>query len=165
MSQIDDRYQKLLDAAFYFISFRPRSEKEIHEFLQKKSKKFGQSTESMFQRVLDRLRELGYVDDEKFVRWWIDQRQSYRPKGIRFIVAELRGKGIAQDVIDAVITQKSDYSELDGARSIVNKKMKQWKALPAPEQKKKIYEHLARRGFASELIRHIIDEVVYGRVQ
>lgn len=160
MSQIDDVYQRFLNAAYHFISFRPRSEKEIREFLQKKRKKLGQTTEVIFQRVLDRLRELGYLDDEKFVRWWIDQRQLHRPKGMRFIVAELRGKGIAQDVIDAVITQESEHSELDGARSIVNKKMKQWKTLPIPEKKKKIYEHLARRGFTSELIRHIIDEVV-----
>ncbi len=162
---MEDLYQKLLNAAYHFISFRPRSEKEIREFLQKKRKKLGQATESMFQRVLDRLGELGYLDDEKFVRWWIDQRQSHRPKGIRFIVAELRGKGIAQEVINGVIGQQSVDSELDGARSIVNKKMKQWKTLPATEQKKKIYEHLARRGFTSELIHGIVDEVVYGRVQ
>lgn len=162
---MEDLYQKFLDAVFHFISFRPRSEKEIRQFLQKKSKKLGQLTDSMFRRILDRLRELNYLDDEKFVRWWVDQRQSHRPKGTRFIVAELRGKGIAQDVIDAVITQQSEYSELDGARSIVIKKMKQWKTLPVTEQKKKIYEHLARRGFTSDLIHRIIDEVVYGRVQ
>lgn len=162
---IDDVYQWLLDAAFHFISFRPRSEKEIHEFLLKKSKNVDQSTEAITHRIINRLRELGYVDDEKFVRWWIDQRQSHRPKGIRFIVAELRRKGIAQDIIDAVITKQSKYSELDGARRIVIKKMKHWKTLPVTEQKRKIYEHLSRRGFTSDIIRHIVDEAVYGRVQ
>lgn len=162
---MEELYQKLLDVSFHFISFRPRSEKEIREFLQKKSKKVGQTTESMFQRVLDRLRELGYLDDEKFVRWWIDQRQSHRPKGIRYIVQELRGKGIEKDVIDAVVAQQNGNFELDGARSIVNKKMKQWNALGTVEQKKKIYEHLARRGFTSDVISRIVDEVVYGRVQ
>lgn len=156
MEETEETYQKFLNAAYHFISFRPRSEKEIREFLQKKRKKLGQATESIFQRVLGRLGELGYLDDEKFVRWWIDQRHTHRPKGSRVIIQELRAKGIARDIIDWVIGQQNNNSELDGARSIVNKKMNHWKTLPATEQKKKIYEHLARRGFTSEIIRHVI---------
>jgi regulatory protein len=52
------------------------------------------------ERTLDRLAELGLVDDAGFARWWHDQRDRHRPRGRRLIEAELRAKGVPASVVE-----------------------------------------------------------------
>ncbi len=152
-SSAKDLYQKLIESSFHFISFRPRSEKEVRDFLLKKLQKWKISDESIVERVTVRLRELGYLDDAKFVTWWADQRQSHKPKGARLIRQELLAKGIHRDVIDE---QLKPSTEEELARRAARKKLALWQKLPVLERERKIYGFLSRRGFDSETIRHTI---------
>lgn len=149
---MDDLYQKLLEASFRFLSFRPRSEKEIDDFLNKKT-----SDRDLHDRITARLRELGYLDDAKFTRWWMTQRQAHRPKGMRAIRQELKMKGIA--------VQGIKLDEIKLAKQAIEKKLPLWSKLPKLELKKKLYGFLGRRGFSGETIHRVIDEVAEGRVQ
>ena len=168
-------YEKLLNTAFRFVSFRPRSEKEIVQFLHAKAKKWNVIDLGVLTNVTNRLRELGYVNDKKFVTWWIEQRQSHRPKGMRLIAQELTKKGISKDTISEILEARNnrdndeasaDYiSEEEGARKAVQKKLAIWKKLPKREQKRKIYGYLGRRGFTGDSIRRVVDEVVKNEVE
>ena len=51
--------------------------------------------------TLERLAELGYVDDAAFARWWGEQRDRHSPRGLRMIEAELRQRGVSREVIEA----------------------------------------------------------------
>lgn len=160
MDQPDD-YQKFFNAAFRFVSYRPRSEKEIRDFLQKKLKRYKLYAPSLVNKVIDRLTELGYIDDDKFVSWWIDQRNTYRPKGNRLLIQELKAKGIESRYFTSDRKQNNIVSdELENARRAIQKKIALWKRLLPLARKKKIYDFLARRGFAGSTIFRIIDEVV-----
>ncbi len=143
-----DTYQILLNAAFRFLSFRPRSSKEVKEFLQKKTK-----TASVVDCVMDRLVELGYIDDNKFAAWWIESRQKTKPKGMRLIKFELKQKGVDTE---AVVEMPED----EVARRAIQKKLEIWKKLPKLEEKKKLYDFLARRGFSYNTITRVIDGVL-----
>ncbi|MDP1721878.1 MAG: regulatory protein RecX [Candidatus Gottesmanbacteria bacterium] len=161
---MEDLYQKLLDASFHFVSFRPRSEKEMRAYLAKKLSRLSviPARDARIQfpildRVIARLRELDYVNDEKFAAWWVDQRQSHKPKGNRLILQELKAKGVAVEI--------KQPDEVGLARQALAKKLERWQTLPKIEQKKKIYGFLGRRGFDADTIRRVIDEVVGGRVQ
>lgn len=152
-----DLYAKLLESSICFVSFRPRSEKEFKYFLLKKLQRRKISDVRIIDRVLTRLRELGYIDDAKFTSWWIEQRESHKPKGVRLIAWELKAKGISLE------TDTQD--EVASARRAVAKKLPLWEKLPSLERKKKIYGFLGRRGFDTETIRHVIDEVAHGEVE
>lgn len=154
---MDDLYAKLLESSIRFVSFRPRSEKEFKYFLLKKLQRRKISDVRIIDRVLTRLRDLGYADDAKFVSWWIDQRQFHKPKGARLIAQELKVKGI--DVRDL------NLDEEVLARQAVAKKLPLWEKFPSLERKRKIYGFLGRRGFDSETIHRVIDEVVNNKVQ
>ncbi len=143
-----DTYQILLNAAFRFLSFRPRSSKEVKEFLQKKTK-----TASVVDCVMDRLVELGYIDDNKFAAWWIESRQKTKPKGMRLIKFELKQKGVDTE---AVVEMPED----EVARRAIQRKLEIWKKLPKREQKKKLFDFLARRGFRYNTIARVIDGVL-----
>lgn len=164
---MEDFYQKLLDASFHFVSFRPRSEKETRSFLEKKLQKHKISESILLERVITRLRELDYINDEKFVAWWVDQRQTHKPKGMRLITQELKAKGVPDDLIKTLFVKRRDQSscgrneidtddELALAKRALEKKIPQWRRLSKLEQKKKIYGFLGRRGFDSDTIRRVI---------
>src|SRR5260221_4154782 len=91
-------YEKLLASAFRYVSFRPRSEREIREFLQTKLKRWHIAGDVSVVKAIDRLREYGHVDDRKFAAWWVSQRSAFRPKGARALKAELFKKGVSRDV-------------------------------------------------------------------
>ncbi len=153
----DELYQKLLSASFRFVSFRPRSSKELRDFLTKKIKRYKVFSGTLVTNVLHRLAELGYLDDEKFAVWWVEQRTGRKPKGKRAIEFELRQKGISKSVIESAIrTRGVDEGEL--ARKLLFKKSQMWRKLPTLDRKRKMFAYLFRRGFFSETIETIVDE-------
>ena len=140
----DTEYERLMAAALRFISFRPRSEKEIRNFCTKTLKRHHTTAPLVVSKVLERLTELGYVDDRKFAEWWIGQRTTSTPRGKRAIEAELKAKGIACPDI------RIDEREL--AKKAVAKKLVHWQKFPPLERKKKIVGFLYRRGFDMSLV-------------
>lgn len=152
-------YEKLVNAAIRFVSFRPRSEKELRDFFTQKLTKWKVSGDVLINKVIARMGELGYVDDEKFAEWWVEQRNAFRPKGAALLARELYQKGISRDLIEEVLGQ-SKGSEKEMARAVAEKKLKLLKNVSPLEKKKKLYGFLGRRGFSSETIAHVVDEVL-----
>lgn len=156
-------YEQLMNAAFRFLSYRNRSQQEVYEYLLKKVKirsKKGQSSEEEKEvdRVIERLKELDYIDDVAFVKWWVDQRMNKKPKGVRVIRMELLRKGVAQEIIDEYVGDISSDTQLLSAKKAVEKKLNSWKTLPNIEYKQKVFRYLFQRGFSSEIIYRLIDE-------
>lgn len=161
-------YEKLLAASIRFVSYRPRSEKEIRDFLKKKLKKWKVFGAAVVDKVIARLTELGYVDDAKFAAWWAEQRRTFKPKGIRLITQELMAKGISRELIEEVVCQFSSdrdqndklLGEVDMARRAAQKRLALWQKLPSLARKRKIFDFLNRRGFTSDTVYRIIDELM-----
>lgn len=157
----NENYQKLRDYALKFLSFRPRSVKEIKSKLFQYSIKRGISAKIPDQ-VLGDLISQNFVNDEDFVRWWKDQRQSFRPKGLRLIKMELMQKGIDKETIDKVLSEdiEETTSEYDLALKVINKKIQYFQNLSREKTKIKIKDLLLRRGFDWEVIYKVIDSLV-----
>ena len=144
-------FERLFPKVVKFISLRPRSQKEILAYLAKKS-----SSQKIRDKAFQELTNLGLIDDQAFVHWWIDQRNTFRPKGKRALMMELRQKGIDCDLSETVINQEVDEKKL--AKGLVLKKRKFWERLPLEKQKEKLAGFLARRGFSWATIEAILDE-------
>jgi regulatory protein len=157
-------YEKLVNASLRYVSYRPRSEGELTDFLTKKLTRWKVVGGVLVRKVIERMRELGYVDDRAFAAWWRDQRTSFKPKGRRFIALELARKGISREIAEEALSEEradqGAFDELKGARIAIAKKLVLWAHKPLIEQKKKVYTFLAQRGFSSDTIGKIIDEVV-----
>ena len=161
---LDNLYdEKLVNAAIRFFSFRPRSEKELRDFLAKKLTKWKISGDVLLDKVVTRMAELGYVDDRKFARWWVEQRNTFRPKGTMLLVRELYQKGVDRDIVGEVLSG-SKGSEMEDAKTVIEKKLKLLNNLSRFEKKKKLYGLLGRRGFSSETIDRVVDDVVNNEV-
>jgi regulatory protein len=156
-------YERLVNASLRYVSYRPRSEKEFTDFLTKKLTKWKVSGNVLIKKVIERMRELGYVDDKVFASWWRDQRTDFKQKGRRYIAMELTRKGISRELIEETLNDsrgaEGAFNEFAGARKAIQKKLVLWAQKPLIEQKKKMYTFLAQRGFSSDTIGKIIDEV------
>jgi regulatory protein len=157
----DETYQKLLGFGLNYISIRSRSEEEIRSYILKKINRWKVSPEFL-EKVMDRLGELGYVDDLKFALAFIGSRNRSRPKGAMLLRMELQKKGLKEDCIkkaqELLKTNGSD-NEVDLARIAATKKLRSLQRYDKREQKSKLYSFLVRRGFDHTTISSIIDEM------
>jgi regulatory protein len=139
-----DERDKAYHQAIRFLGFRPRSRSEIVSYLRKKA-----YTADVIDDTVNRLLEQQYLDDEAFARFWLENREQFRPRGIRALRYELKQKGIADAVIDKVL---SDLDEHELAWAAVENKLYYWRNLPEETLKKKMMGFLSRRGFSYEVV-------------
>lgn len=87
---------RAFEIAARFLGTRPRTRWEVERRLARAG-----ADEATIGATLERLTELGYLDDAAFVRWWAEQRDRHAPRGRRLLEAELRQRGVPRDVIEA----------------------------------------------------------------
>ncbi|MFP4194570.1 MAG: regulatory protein RecX [Desulfobacterales bacterium] len=132
--------QYAFSRALHFLKYRPRSRKEVRDYLEKKG-----FSEAGIADTLKKLERYRYIDDEQFARLWIENRCRNRPRGEFALRRELQQKGIKEEIIDNSL---SGFQEKEPAWRAVSPRLGQWALLDRIDLKKKIYEHLRRRGFS-----------------
>lgn len=152
-----DHYQKFLNKALRFLSYRSRSEKEVLDYLQKK-----QTPYEIQSPIMDFLKERRFVNDEEFAISWIDQRMRVNAKAQRVIEMELKQKGVSQEVIakaflNSQFSTLNSVSDLDTAKGLVSKKIERYRHLPKQELYQKLGGFLGRKGFDWETIKKAIE--------
>jgi regulatory protein len=149
-----NEFQKIYDKLVRFATLRPRSQKEVDDWLKRKK-----VHQSLHQELFNRLKRLELLDDEKFAKWWIEQRTLFRPKGKKAIHFELRKKGLEERLIKKILSKvKIDEEKI--ALELLEKKEYRWKNLTNLEKRKRMSEFLARRGFAWQTIKRVIDVIL-----
>ncbi|MFW6109862.1 MAG: RecX family transcriptional regulator [Patescibacteria group bacterium] len=159
-----DLEKKLFDKACHFLSYRPRSRQEIRNNLWKKVRKLKKETveqvnkEALIERVLDKLSDLGYVDDSEFASWWVKQRIQFKPRGKYLLKSELFKKGVDRQTIKTELVKYTQDDELAWARSLLEKKRSRYKALSKNEQREKLSKLLVRRGFSWDIVNQVLEK-------
>lgn len=147
-----DQFQKALDSALRFLSYRPRSEKEVRQNLARKG-----FPEPFIDKTIERLRELQFVDDAAFARFWVQNREAYSPRSQRALKFELRTKGVAQQILDEAVEDTAD--EEASAMAAARKKLKSLKNLEYNDFRQKLGAYLARRGYDYETITSVVNSL------
>lgn len=150
------------DVCLRLLTDRARSRAELATKLEQKG-----FTAEIAERTLDRLTEVGLIDDADFAHQWVRSRHLYSGKGKRAIALELRRKGIdQQDAADALDTIDSD-SERERAVELVRKKLRTQAPLPTEGDRREIAAErdklvrrlvgmLARRGYAQGMAFEVV---------
>ena len=145
-------FQKTLDKLLRFATLRPRSEKEIKDWFKRRK-----VYESLHKELFKRLNRLDLIDDTKFAQWWVEQRNSFKPRGKRALEMELRMKGIKKEIIREVL-EETEVDEKKIAKELLDKKSYRWKNLPKREARAKMSAFLARKGFNWEVIEKVLEK-------
>jgi regulatory protein len=143
-----------------FLNFRPRSEKEVRDYLKKKLQKFPETDASIIDLIVHKLQQQKFLNDVEFARMWVRSRTEFKPKGKYLVKQELRQKGISPDIIDEVLgSDIRMQSEGELARDVLERKKMKYEGMEPQERFAKAGSFLARRGFSLDAIRAAIDGV------
>lgn len=121
----------LLDQALKFLGYRPRSKKEIEDFLRKKT-----SDQTLINQTVEKLEQLKLINDVEFANWVIESRSRSRPRGTRLLVQELKHKGIdiavnidEVDLAKKAIASKKNIKSRDQAIRFLQYRGFSWDAI------------------------------------
>jgi regulatory protein len=153
----ESNFGKLYNRALEYCLLRPRSRKEVADYLFKKTRpsrdrkgelKAGFSLE-LTDRVLERLVTKRYIDDLKFATFWVENRLTKKGVSRRRLTSELSKKGVRSDIIQDVLAG-SDRNDLSELTKIIEKKARRY------DDEQKLMAYLARQGFGYEDIKQAI---------
>lgn len=115
---------------------------------------------SVIAPVLDRLAEVGLVDDAEYARAWLSGRWGRRPSGWRRLQQELEHKGVSKDDIEKarelLVARGSAPAETDSATKLVAQARRRYAKLEPHVQRQRLYALLARRGYDPDTIRRAL---------
>ncbi|MCH7837970.1 MAG: RecX family transcriptional regulator [Chloroflexi bacterium] len=138
-----------MESALRLLSYRPRSEQELRDRLTRKG-----FEPAVADRTLDRLRELGYLDDDAFARLWTETQQAFRPKSRWLLTAELRRRGVSQHTAEEATAGLSDE---EAAYQAAQRRLRALHSLEYQRFREKLGGFLNRRGFSYEIARQTVD--------
>ena len=169
-------FGKLYQRALEWVLVRPRSVREVKDYLARKLRqsssetllrvrRYGaqslsslpvgreNSSEDMSElssRIINRLIEKGYVDDRKFAEYYVENR--FVKKGIsrKRLKMELMKKGVSKEIIEEVLDGRDDEVE---ARKMITKKRDKY-------DDEKLVAYLCRQGFAYDLAKRLVEETI-----
>ena len=153
--QIKDEVEKAFERAVKYLSYRPRTKTEVRRRLEKL--KFHHN---VIASVIDRLLQNKMVDDVAFAAFWVENRTTFRPRGHRALLAELRNKGVEQEIIDAAL---AGVDEAAAAEDAAKRRVPRLAHLPELEFRHKLWGFLRRRGFEHDVIVMVVDELLRDR--
>jgi regulatory protein len=130
-----------IDVALRFLAPRPRSEQEVRRRLRRAG-----VDEAAVEGVLERLRGHGLIDDGAFAQYWVEQRQTFRPRGARLVRAELRQHGVDAANASAAAETLTDSAAEDAYRAAYKRAL-QLRTADERTFKTRLSQFLARRGF------------------
>jgi len=134
-----------------FLSYRSRSCAEIEGYLKRRK-----VAPEIIPLVVDRLTEAGLLDDKDFARYWVENREAFRPRGKRLLRSELRGKGVANAIIDQAI---EGIDESEGAYRVARARARRLSQLDYQTFRRRLSGFLQRRGFDYGTVKETVTRV------
>jgi regulatory protein len=109
-------------------------------------------------QVLDRLAEVGLVDDADFAEQWVRSRRVNAGKGKRALAAELRTKGVDNEVITAALADIDAGTERERAEQLVRDKLRRERLGDGDDAKvmRRLVGMLARRGYHQSMALDVV---------
>ena len=142
-SEFGKLYQRTLE----WVLARPRSEREVRDYLRKKifEKKLD---EKYSDTIIERLVSKGYLDDKKFAEYYLENRFVKKGTSMKRLKMELTKKGVKKEIIEDVL-ENSERNDVEEIKKIIERKRKKY-------DDEKLIQYLCRQGFSFELSRELV---------
>ena len=132
-----------------------RAEHSSGEMLKKMRR--WQLSEDARERVLDRLIDEKFVDDERFARLFVREKIRFDRWGRRKIEQALYQKGVASDISRRVLDEVDDEAYVAELKKLIAAKRRSVQAESDYEMRAKLTKYALGRGFDYNVIRQCID--------
>jgi regulatory protein len=147
-----DAHEVAFNKALRLLDRKPRTSKEISSRLVKSGFTLDQA-----EMVLQRLKDAGLIEDDRFARQWVENRNELHPRSRRLIALELKQKGIDDEVIEQVLEDSSPDED-----SALQAAMQYARKIPSGDRmefRKRLSAFLKRRGFNYGTIAPVVQKV------
>lgn len=108
------------------------------------------------EAVLDRLTEVGLIDDAAFATAWVQSRHAGRGLGRRALAAELMARGVDRDVVGAAVAKVDPESERAAAEALVRRRLAATTGLDYQTRVRRLTNTLIRRGYAPQVALDVV---------
>ena len=144
------QYNRARERALYLLGLRDYACKELEQKL------YTEATSEIAAAVVERLREVGLLDDERYAARLARSLSEIKHYPRRRIEQELRHRGISSMLIQTALSELEgeDYEQ---ALALLQKKY--YNKLNDPDSRRRVIAALARRGFSYGSIRRAMDEM------
>ncbi|HEY8374018.1 MAG TPA: recombination regulator RecX [Pseudonocardiaceae bacterium] len=133
------------------LTARPRTRAELAQALRRRG-----IPEETVDRVLGRFDEVGLVDDAAFAEMWVHSRHTHQGLGRRALAAELRRKGVADDIVSEAVAEVDSEAEEQRARELVRRRLRTLTARDEVTRIRRLVGMLARKGYAEGLAYRVV---------
>ncbi|MCG9127985.1 RecX family transcriptional regulator [Candidatus Poribacteria bacterium] len=117
-------------------------------------------TDNTIQQIVIELIQSGHIKDREFAVKWINRRQKSNPRGNSLLKQELLEKGVDRDTVDQVFSKLDERDDTDLVLQIAEKRSKAYRNLPVQTARRRLHAYLARRGFDSDIILEVMEQVL-----
>ncbi|AZR72577.1 hypothetical protein BBF96_03755 [Anoxybacter fermentans] len=156
MRENNPEFQKAKKQVFRYLRYRERSEKEVRDYLRRK----GYRSE-VIKAVIERLKELDYLNDRRFAELWVKNRTNSGRRGPILVKKELQEKGIDHNLIEDIISvEYTPGREFDIACELLKKKIKLYQGENFETVKARLWKLLERKGFRYQVIENVVEQVL-----
>jgi regulatory protein len=156
IADVEKARERTMNRAVKLLAAKPRSVGELRERLLEKN----WTNEAIVDRVIAKLEEYKYLDDQQFAADLASSKLRQRPQGKRKLLQSMSRKKLSKENVDAAI--KSAFERLPETELIDKAIEKRLRIKGKPEtleDKKKFFDHLLRQGFDYGLIRDRMNDV------
>lgn len=147
----EDAVSLAVDSAAHFLSYRPRSVQETRRNLKDKD-----IPAEVIEAAVTRLQTMGYLDDTAFARFWVKNRNEFKPLSHRALRQELRQKGIADAVIAEVLAEQDESGM---AYQAAQGQLRKLRNRTPREFRQKMSAFLQRRGFSYSTVEEVVNRL------
>lgn len=152
-----EEYDRVMARALNLLSYRQHAARELETKLLRKFE------QPVVKRVLERLSDLGHVDDPAFAREYARQRFERSPRAPLAVVSELIKRGVrretAEEAVRLVLTEEGLEEDLL-AETAARKKLASLLDLKPSEQKIRLFRFLSSRGFAKTSALRAVERIL-----
>ena len=149
--QAEDEREVAFQRALRLINYRPRTEIEIRDRLNRQS-----TSPEIIDAVIDRLKQSQLLNDRQFAENWIENRSDLRPRSRLALAFELKKHGVDQEIIEESLASVDDEQS---AYKVAFRQARKYQNLEWNEFRNRLNRFLAQRGFAYDNIRDVTHRV------
>jgi regulatory protein len=147
--EAEDQRLGAVESALRLLAMGPRSEHDLRERLTRRR---GFQREAV-DHAVQRMRELGYLNDAAFARFWVESRQSSTPRSKRALAFELSRRGVSREQLDGAL---EDVSDTDAAYDAAQRRLRSLRDLDKQTFERRLGNFLSSRGFGYGVARATI---------
>ncbi len=141
-----------MDYAMKYLALKDRTVSEMQTYLD--GKDFG---EADVDATVERLKELGLLDDRRYAQRYVETRLATKPVSQRHLYEQMKGHGIPEEDIREAMELTDDDAERENALAVARKFARQFAELEPEKRRMRVLSRLQARGYSYDVSRQALE--------